>query len=72
MTVAFVEWYKRQFGRRPTTIDPARLKYQLQDARREVGRLEELQARADTWDEQHRAARYAWNTAKGRQAGDDG
>ena len=64
MSQTHTEWFRLQFGDRPTTITPISFKQKISELRAEANRLEDLRARAEIWDEQFRASRYVWNVAQ--------
>lgn len=61
------DWFVKQFGKRPTTITPIRLDEQIRGLQLQINDFKELRRKAEIWDEQWRASRYAWSIG---QAGD--
>lgn len=60
MSKDFGTWFVERFGRRPTTIRTNAMLLKIREVREDLKTLEELQRKAELWDEQELAARLAW------------
>lgn len=56
----FDDWFSEQFGPRPTSIQTPRLIEKARALEEEAKATRELIRRANEWEEQRRASRYAW------------
>ncbi len=57
----FDEWFVKQYGKRPTTMQWSDLNSEYHDLEYKLTSIKELIDNTERWEELHTISRYAWN-----------
>jgi hypothetical protein len=64
--VKFQQWFKLQFGKRPSRQPIERLRKKARDAANAANLAEQLYRQCERWDQDSNTALYGWNASENR------